>query len=924
MTRMPIREKLTWNRRDVLALAILVLGVTLFHLRGLWPGYAFMPVDLANNTLPWRSGPAKPVHNPLVSDPLYQFYPALAFDVNTLRYSQSLPLWDPSILLGHPVVANPPFQPFYPVFATLGIVFGVARGLTVGLWLHALLAGALMYGFLRTITGSRPAAVLGAFTYALGGYMVTWFETTFWVTTLSWLPGVLWTFELALRRRSLRYVGLSALTMSLAILGGEFRFALTFMLFLGIYALGRVLVRIRRRTGGYHWPLVVLGGVIIVATLLSAIQTVPFAEFLPFSHRATSRGLRDPLPSRQLMTLIAPDFYGDPRWASGYWGAGNFGEATIYAGLPALLLACVAPFCARRLFVWCMSLALILTLWFVVGGPGVRVLGSIPIVKYLSLHRAAFLLPLLISVLAAMAVSAQALPSRLAVAIGCLLASVVGLAVYLNWGSAQEHWQVLQRSILWAVSLLFFVVLFVALRAQFPNARRWANWGIVALVFVDLFAFGNTFNPVGPIAELVPPTPAIDYLRARAGLHRVVAYQPVGDVLYGPNILPVYGVTEAGGYSTVIPARFHELVGTGDPTLADVWSATGNRQLVLFFHPSTRLLDLLQVGHVVSALPLHDPGVRAEFVLDGCERDSGEITSSSTVTGFFTVRDTAINRLDLRFRVYRPGQSSGTLLVRMWRGLEKQRLILESRLNTRDLQDQGNVTLYFAPEREAPGQTYVWEVVPDGPARETGVALCALADGHPAISVYGADWSQVYQGEVYVFERLSPMPRAYVVYAAEHIADDEQAVGRLLDESFDLRNVAVVAEPVHLPSKPENRASPAEIVRYEDTRVVVEASAAQQGLLVLGDQFCPGWQAYLDGEAAQVVRVNHVMRGVFLPAGEHEVVFEFAPGSLRTGGLLSLLGVLGVVSLFLVSGHNRLLGWLSGTSERGDETGPGV
>lgn len=910
-----------WTRRDLLALAVVLFGISLFHLRGIQPGYAFLPVDLANNTLPWRSGPAARVHNPLISDPLYQFYPALAFDVSTVRYSRSLPLWDPYILLGHPAVANPPYQPFYPVFVMLGLVFGVARGLTLGLWLHALLAGALTYGFLRTITGSRAAAVLGAFTYVLGGYMVTWFETTFWVATLSWLPGVLWTFEVALRRRSVKYVALSGLIMALSILGGELRFSLTFMLFLAIYALGRALERLVRRTSGYGWPLAALGGLIIVAALLSAIMTVPFAEFLGHTHRATSRGLVDPLPGRQLVTLMVPDFYGDPRWASGYWGAGNFAEATIYAGLPALLLACAAPFAARRFFVWYTSLALILTLWFVVGGPGVQLLSSIPIVKYLSLHRAAFLLPLLISMLAAMAVSAPRLRGRVGVAIGCLLGAVLGLTLCLNWGGAQEHWQALQSSILWSVLLLFSVVAFIVLRDQFAKAQRWANWGVVALVFVDLWAFGSTFNPVGPIAELIPPTPAIDYLRAHAGLHRVVANQPLGDVLYGPNILPTYGLTEAGGYSTVIPARFHQLAGIADPTLAEVWAASGNRQLVLFFHPPTRLLDLFQVAYVLSAVPLDDPGVRAEFVLDGCDRDSGEITSTNIVTGSFAVRETAINRLDLRFRVYQPGRSSGALLVRMWRGAEKQRLILESRLGTRDLQDQAKVTLYFAPEREAPGQTYVWEVVPDGTVPETGVGLCMLAGGSPAISVYGADWSQVYKGEAYVYERLAPMPRAYVVYGAEHIADDGQAVSRLLDESFDLRDIAVVAEPVDLPGNSQIPASRAEIVRYEHTRVVVKASATQRGLLILGDQFSPGWKAYLDGQPTTILRANHVLRGVLVPAGEHQVVFEFAPDSLRAGALLSLAGMLGLISLLTIPKHCRVMRWLPATCENGEGTG---
>ena len=42
----------------------------------------------------------------------------------------------------------------------------------------------------------------------------------------------------------------------------------------------------------------------------------------------------------------------------------------------------------------------------------------------------------------------------------------------------------------------------------------------------------------------------------------------------------------------------------------------------------------------------------------------------------------------------------------------------------------------------------------------------------------------------------------------------------------------------------------------------------------------------------QFERVNHFMRGVPITAGEHEVLFTFAPRSLQIGAVLSLLGLL--------------------------------
>jgi len=892
---------------DLLALVVLVSGVSLFHIRGLLPGRAFLPVDLARNNLPWRSSFPEPLQNPLISDPLFQFYPFLVNAVNTVRDGGSWPLWNPRILLGQPVVGDPLAQPFYPVFLALGLAVGPARGLTIGLWLHAILAAVLMYGFLRTVECRRHAAVAGAFTYALSGYMVTWFETTFWVSTLAWLPGVLWAFELATRRRSLSWAAIGGLVMTCAILGGQVSFAVTFVLLLGLYAMGRTLELVRRGDRKPGWPLVVATLVILVAALLSSVQTVPFSEFMSLSHRAFAGRLSDPLPMRQLITLIVPDFYGNPASTDSYWGWLNFSEGTIYAGLPALFFACLAPFCARRSYVVLLCLIAGVVSYFIVGGPGVQLLGQLPLLEQLSLHRSAFILPLLVSLLSAMALSQRRVSIAAVLLVACVLAAIVVSAMQLNLSQVRDHWTEVRGGIALAASLLSVTVCLLVLRGFSRVAFPWVDWGLVGLVLADLLLFGSQFNPVGPIAKLMPPRAVSEYLRTNVGLHRVVAYQR-DHVLFGPNVLSTYGIAEASGYSSLVIARYRQMTLAGDPKVEYSWAGQ-NVNMVSFSHPSRRLLDLLGVSHVVSPVPLDDPGVRVELFADGCDGDSGEIAGSQAVGGTFVVRDTAINRLDLRFRVYSEGARQDALLIRMWRGAGRERLILEARQDAGELKNEQTLTLYFEPETEAPGVSYVWEVrAADGTSR-TGVGLCTLSDGQPSASVYGVDWRQAFRGRVYVFERLAPMPRAYVVYGAEHIADDYEAVGRLLDEAFDLRNVAVVADPVPLPAQPEVTTSRAEIVEYRDTRVVVKGSAVQTGLLVLGDQYYPGWRAYVDGQPTNLVRVNHICRGVVLPAGEHEVVFEFAPASLRMGICLSLVGALALTAIIVLERVYRMPPW---------------
>ncbi|MFY8171176.1 MAG: YfhO family protein, partial [Sphingobacteriaceae bacterium] len=62
-----------------------------------------------------------------------------------------------------------------------------------------------------------------------------------------------------------------------------------------------------------------------------------------------------------------------------------------------------------------------------------------------------------------------------------------------------------------------------------------------------------------------------------------------------------------------------------------------------------------------------------------------------------------------------------------------------------------------------------------------------------------------------------------------------------------------------------------------------------------------GWNAYVDGQKTDHIRVNYVLRGMKIPAGKHEVSFRFEPANYFLGEKIA--GVSSILLLLLVAGN---------------------
>jgi hypothetical protein len=140
------------------------------------------------------------------------------------------------------------------------------------------------------------------------------------------------------------------------------------------------------------------------------------------------------------------------------------------------------------------------------------------------------------------------------------------------------------------------------------------------------------------------------------------------------------------------------------------------------------------------------------------------------------------------------------------------------------------------------------------------------------------------------------MPRAFVVGAGgvEVIQGDMEQIDALKRPTFDpMRSVVLDS----LPEELAGIASGTEFTGSVETLVSnvngyrFRVQASTPAILVVSQNFFPGWKATVSGRSAPVFPADHALTGIAVPAGNHEIRFEFQPSSFRLGALFSLISL---------------------------------
>ena len=542
--------------------------------------------------------------------PVMQFVPWWLEACRQLAQGQ-LPLWNSLNGMGAPLAANYQSAFFYPpnwFLVPLGFMSG-AQGIAVGItalaMLHLIWAGWGLAALLYRCGASRLAQTIGGLAFTLGGYLVARLEFYSIVCTAAWLPWVVYAASiLAAPVKALiptprfRFSIRLAFSIGMMLLAGHAQLSWYGILFAGAWVLAGSL---RGSLKGFFWPVLSLAAAGLAGVLLAAVQLAPTAEYLLQSQRSSEYGYTAAMTYSfwpwRLITLLAPDFFGNPGLGD-YWGYASYWEDAIYIGILPLFLAISTLAGAIRKPKtdewsgrWLKGF-----LWIVVLISFVLALGKNTLV-YPFLYRyvptfnmfqapARYLIwaVFALSVLAAVGAERWNCPQGRGL-YWLRLGTAGAFAVTLGAGLAWLNLRDVQATFIRATALAGLWALGAgSLTLLQPAFKRWGKtsaWAVLVVIWVsaDLLAAGWWLNPMVKSSFYQGREPAVSALKADLAERRVFMparvefllkfrrffrasnYRPVGEwrdlrAVLLPNTNLLDGVAAVNNFDPLLPARY--------------------------------------------------------------------------------------------------------------------------------------------------------------------------------------------------------------------------------------------------------------------------------------------------------------------------------------------------------------------------------
>lgn len=280
---------------------------------------------------PWSAYPEYgiPVQNTSLSDVVDEIYPWKHFTIETLKEGQ-IPFWNPYSFSGTPHMANYQSSVFSP-FNVFFFVLPFVDGWSMFILIQPLLAGLFMFLFLRELQRTRIASLIGSVAFMFCGFIITWVTWGTLSMTIAFLPLCLFVIEKTFRTNRVEWSILLSVGLASAFFSGHLQISLYLVVYTFFYLLYKFIQT--KKSKEFIW----LSSFFLLGIAITLIQIIPSLQLYSYSPRSGIFNNQNGIPWYYLITVFAPDFYGNPVTRNDWLG--YYGEWASFIGIIPFTLA---------------------------------------------------------------------------------------------------------------------------------------------------------------------------------------------------------------------------------------------------------------------------------------------------------------------------------------------------------------------------------------------------------------------------------------------------------------------------------------------------------------------------------------------------------------------------------------------------------
>lgn len=566
---------------------LLLANILLFHqfyFRGLLP----FPGDLlVSFFFPWFGGGFEGYNSwtthkeYIASDALRALLPWKFLVIDQLK-NLSLPIWNPYNFSGSPLLANLQSSVFFPGNLLYFILPNLQAWILQVLFLLTVF-GLFTYLFLRSLKLSKPASVLGALAASNITYLVNWHELLVITQSVLFLPLILYLIN------KKKYL-LTSVFLCFSLFGGHAQS----VLYVYLLALAFMIYR--------KVPLLMIGITFGLGLLLSSIQLLPSLEL--YLHSAREHDLTAQLfqkglfPWRNLITMFAPDFFGNPVTGN-FWGW-DYHNSLFYIGIVSLFFVIFSFFHKKHkdyfFFLTIVVLGVVFSTY-----PLAMIFERlrVPVFSTGIPARTIFLSQFSLCVLAAFGfdIFQDAKTKK-----HLIPPLIIGLLFYASiWifvlKSPFTELLISRNNLIFPTGILILTMILVLLSRFFP---RFLSLFLIALLFLALVEYARFFNKIEPFSPkefAFPNHPVISFLQKNGGIER---FNGIDTAYFESNFATYYHIFDPQGYDPLHIGRYGELIASSEK--GEIPQNISRSDATIYLSENrfrNRLLDILGVKYLL-------------------------------------------------------------------------------------------------------------------------------------------------------------------------------------------------------------------------------------------------------------------------------------------------------------------------------------